>query len=38
MLLNLIHKPEEKQSSVVVPIELIIRESTAAPAALQEAV
>jgi LacI family transcriptional regulator len=49
MLLNLIHRPEEKQSSVIVPTQLIIRESTAAPpqwaaafpkkaAALQEAV
>ena len=31
MLLNLIQKPEEKQSSIILPTKLIIRESTAPP-------
>lgn len=31
MLIDLIQKPEEKQSSIVLPTELVIRESTAQP-------
>jgi DNA-binding LacI/PurR family transcriptional regulator len=31
MLLNLIQKPDEKQSSIVLPTKLVIRESTAPP-------
>jgi LacI family transcriptional regulator len=33
MLLDLIQKPEEKQNSIILPTELIIRESTAPPRA-----
>lgn len=32
MLIDLIEKPEEKQHSIVLPTELIVRESTAVPA------
>jgi DNA-binding LacI/PurR family transcriptional regulator len=32
MLLDLIQKPEEEQSSIVLPTELIVRESTNVPA------